>query len=38
MSEVLANSSAIPRLEYPDDLAGAAELFASTSLISLITS
>ena len=29
MSEVLANSSAIPRLEYPDDLAGAAAWLAS---------
>jgi NAD(P)-dependent dehydrogenase (short-subunit alcohol dehydrogenase family) len=29
MSEVLANSSAIPRLEYPEDLAGAAAWLAS---------
>ncbi|AJF06716.1 SDR family NAD(P)-dependent oxidoreductase [Geoalkalibacter subterraneus] len=29
MSEVLANSSAIPRLEYPDDLAGAAAWLSS---------
>jgi NAD(P)-dependent dehydrogenase (short-subunit alcohol dehydrogenase family) len=29
MSEVLANSSAIPKLEYPDDLAGAAAWLAS---------
>jgi NAD(P)-dependent dehydrogenase (short-subunit alcohol dehydrogenase family) len=29
MSEVLANSSAIPRLEYPDDLAGTAAWLAS---------
>ncbi len=29
MSEVLANSSAIPRLEYPEDLAGAAAWLSS---------
>jgi NAD(P)-dependent dehydrogenase (short-subunit alcohol dehydrogenase family) len=29
MSEALANSSAIPRLEYPDDLAGAAAWLSS---------
>lgn len=29
MSEVLANSSAIPRLEYPDDLAGTAAWLSS---------